>query len=158
VIQPEIPLGARAGSGNQVGRLTQVLALTDQLEGAQRLGHGELRLRQWLGGGLGIATEIERFDGNDVSLHRECPEQHLGEPARLLCVGVGPPVLGHVACDAGQGLAGAFHDLIDIRRRGKEPGKVTHSQLDTIQNLGQRRQVAQLGQAPERLHPSDDVV
>ena len=139
-------------------RLAQVLTLADQLQRAQRLGHGELRLRQRLGGRLWIAAEIERFDGHDVSLDREGAEQQLGELAGLLGVGVRPSALGDIARDAGQGAPGALHDLIDVGRRREEPGEVAHRELDAIENFGKRREVAQLGQATKRLHAADDIV
>ena len=50
MVQPEISLGSGAGRGDQIGGLTQVLAVADQLERAQWLGRGELGLRQGLGG------------------------------------------------------------------------------------------------------------
>ena len=107
---------------------------------------------------LGIAAEIERFDRNDVPLDGKGAEQQLGEPAGLLGVGIGPSALGNVARDPGQRLPGGLHHLVHVRRGREEPGKVSHCQLDTIEDLGQRHQVAQLGQPSKRLHPADDVI
>ena len=50
------------------------------------------------------------------------------------------------------------HHLVHAGRRREQPGEVAHGQLDAVEDLGQRGQLAQLGEPAERLHPADDGV
>ncbi len=67
-------------------------------------------------------------------------------------------MLGDVPRDAGQGARGGRHDLVDAGRRRVQAREVAHGQLDAVEDLGQRHQLAQLREAAERLHAADDGV
>ena len=49
MVEPKIALDGRAGRGDEIGALAQVLAVAHQLERPQRRGGGELRLRRAAG-------------------------------------------------------------------------------------------------------------
>ena len=53
---------------------------------------------------------------------------------------------------------GRGHHLVHARRRGKQPGQVADGELDAVEDLGERHQLAQLGEPAERLHSADHGV
>ncbi len=132
--------------------------MTHELERAKRGGRGELRLGERRGHRLGIAGDEQGFDRHDVPLDGEGAQQELGEPARLLGLGLGPPLLGDIARDPGERQRRGRHDLVHARRRREQAGEVAHGQLDAVEDLGQRHELAQLGQSAERLHAPDHGV
>ncbi len=77
---------------------------------------------------------------------------------RLVGFGIGPAVLGDVARQAGEGGRTGRHHFVHAGRRRVEPGEIAHRQLDAVENLGQRDQIAQLGESPQRLHAPDHGV
>jgi hypothetical protein len=111
-----------------------------------------------MGDRLWVAVIVERFDGDHIPFDGKGAQQQLGKAAGLLGFRIGPAPLGHVAGHAGQRLSGGIHDLVDSGRWSKKPGQVAYGELDSVQNVGQWRKLAQLRQAPERLHPADHIV
>ena len=158
MIEPQVALDGGAGGGDQVGALAEVLAVAHQLERAERRGRGELRLGERRGERGGVVGVEQRFDRDHVALDGERAEQELGEPPRLVGLGLGAPVLGDVPRDARQGARGGRHDLVDAWRRRVQAREVAHGQLDAVEDLGQRHQLAQLGEPAQRLHAADDGV
>jgi hypothetical protein len=66
--------------------------------------------------------------------------------------------LGDVAGEPGERGGAGGHHFVDARRGREEPGEIAYRELDAVEDLGQRHQIAQLRQAAERLHPADDGV
>jgi hypothetical protein len=158
MVEAQIALGRRARASDQVRDLAEMFPLAHQLQRTERGGAIELRLARRRCGRLGVALVIEALDGYDVALHREGAEQKIGEEPRLLGVGIGAAVLGDVPREPGEGERAGCHHLVHAGRRREEAGEVAHGELDAIEDLRQRRQLAELGQTAQRLHPTDHGV
>ena len=102
-----------------------------------------------------VVVEVECLDRHDVPLDREGAEQELGEAPAFVRLRIGPAVLGDVAGDAGERDDAGGHHLVHAGRGREEPGEVADGELDAVENLGKRDQLAELGQAAERLHAAD---
>src|SRR5947207_1475765 len=80
--------------GDEIGALAEVLAMTHQLQWAQRRGGGELWLGQRWSERLRITAEEERLDRHHIPLHREGAKQQVGEAPGLRCLRVGVAMVG----------------------------------------------------------------
>jgi hypothetical protein len=101
-----------------------------------------MRLGNRLGERLSVAFEVQRLNGYDVPLDGERPKQELGEPSCFLGFRIRPTPLGDVSRDPRECLSGSIHHLVDSGRWGKQPGEITNGQLDAVENIRQRRELA----------------
>jgi hypothetical protein len=91
---------------------------------------------------VGVVGVVEAVDRDYVPFDRESAQEQLSKAARLLAVGVGAAAVGNIPGDPGQRLRGGVHYLIDARRWSKEPSQIADRELNAVQNIRKRCQLA----------------
>ena len=131
--------------------------MAHQLERAERR-RGRRTAAAAAGGvsGCRVVGEVQRFDRHHVALDGEGAQQQLGEPA-------GPPRSRARAgrarrCRGTMRVSATEPAAMTSSTPGggrEQAGQVADRQLDPVEDLGQRHQLAELGEPAQRLHPPD---